>query len=154
MGIVTAAADGAHLDPRPLPSVVLSQARCAATQFGPVASTLGEGVHACNMRRVAKAWILRIQLYKVQLLRAAARYLGGRGGEGPMAVPDCMRAVHEKAKCLEFSGARVEISGARLEFQEAQVLVMAPRSARSPPSSSSRGQLLRTVYKRAPMVYV
>ena len=38
-----------------------------------------------------------IQLYKVQLLRAAARYLGGRGGEGPMAVPDCMRAVHEKA---------------------------------------------------------
>ena len=61
--------------------------------------------------------------YKVQLLRAAARYLGGRGGEGPMAVPDCMRAVHEKAKCPEFSGARVEISGARLEFQEAQVVV-------------------------------
>ena len=56
--------------------------------------------------------------YKVQLLRAAARYLGGRGGEGPMAVPDCMRAVHEKAKCPEFSGARVEISGARLEFEE------------------------------------
>jgi len=51
----------------------------------------------------------QVQLYKIQLLRAAARYPGGRGGEGP--------------KCPEFSGARVEISGARLEFQEAQVVV-------------------------------
>ena len=74
------------------------------------------------MRDTAGRAYREIKLYKVHLLRAAARYLGGRGGEGPMAVPDCMRAVHEKAKCPEFSGARVEISGARLEFQEAQVL--------------------------------
>ena len=34
-----------------------------------------------------------LQPYKVRLLRAAARYIGGRGGEGQMALPDHARSA-------------------------------------------------------------
>jgi hypothetical protein len=52
----------------------------------------------------------KLQLYKVQLLRAAARYPGGRGGEGP--------------KCPEFSGARVEISDFRIYAGHARMHIV------------------------------
>ena len=37
--------------------------------------------------------VFDLQLYKVRLLRAAARYLRGRGGEGHMAVSDHARSA-------------------------------------------------------------